>query len=96
MNVVVRTAAVLDVAEARDWYDGRRVGLGMEFVAAFEQALLAIADHPMRFRVVLRDVRQALVRRFPYRVLYRIQGDRLVVIACFHASRDPRRWQRRD
>lgn len=41
------------------------------------------------------DTRQALVRRFPYRVLYRLLGEEIVVVACFHARRDPSNWKLR-
>ena len=28
-------------------------------------------------------------------LFFRIESDALVVIACFHSSRDPKHWQRR-
>jgi len=40
-------------------------------------------------------VRRALLRRFPYAVLFRIDQNAITVLACFHASRDPQQWQRR-
>jgi putative addiction module component (TIGR02574 family) len=33
--------------------------------------------------------------RFPYGLFYRTLPDALVALACFHARRDPRRWQER-
>jgi hypothetical protein len=46
---------------------------------------------------VWRDrVRRALVLdRFPYFVCFTVEDDQVTVIACFHASRDPRRSQER-
>jgi hypothetical protein len=35
------------------------------------------------------------LRRFPYSLLFLVEDDVLIVIACFHASRDPSRWQKR-
>jgi plasmid stabilization system protein ParE len=40
-------------------------------------------------------VRCALVRRFPYAVYYRVEPERIVVIAVFHTKRDPGVWQSR-
>ncbi len=34
-----------------------------------------------------------MLRRFPYGVFYLTEGERIVVIACFHASRRPKPWQ---
>jgi hypothetical protein len=41
------------------------------------------------------DASRGRLRRFPYGLFYRILPDALVVLACFHARRDPRRWQER-
>lgn len=40
-------------------------------------------------------VRMALVRRFPYVILYRVEATRIVVVSVFHTSRDPKIWRRR-
>jgi len=44
---------------------------------------------------VLKTVRRARVKLFPYALFYVVDGDELLVIACFHSRRDPRRWQSR-
>jgi plasmid stabilization system protein ParE len=53
-------------------------------------------EHPEAYPVLHRDTRRVLIaERFPYAIFYRIYGDTVVVVACLHAKRDPRRWQRR-
>jgi plasmid stabilization system protein ParE len=44
---------------------------------------------------IYRDVRRALVRRFPYAIYYRVEPERIAVIAIHHGKRDPRHWQSR-
>jgi plasmid stabilization system protein ParE len=44
---------------------------------------------------ILGDVRKARVRTFPYSVIYRIRGGRVVVLAVFHDKRAPKTWQAR-
>jgi plasmid stabilization system protein ParE len=41
------------------------------------------------------EARRAVLRRFPYSVIYAVREDEIVVIACFHGRRDPKRWQDR-
>jgi hypothetical protein len=41
------------------------------------------------------DIRRARLRRFPYGIYFKIEGDDIFVIACFHAARDPTNWQDR-
>ena len=54
-----------------------------------------IAGHPKRYPIILRDIREAPVRRFPYCVYYRVRQARLIVLSVFHTSRDPTEWQSR-
>ena len=95
MNLVVRLAAATDLEEAFLWYEGQRRSLGREFLDAVEQVFQAVLEAPRRYRVVYRDTRRAHVRRFPYGVFYRIIGDDVVVVGCFHGRRNPRRWEGR-
>ena len=50
---------------------------------------------PLQFPVVFKNAHRALLRRFPYMLFFTIEVDVVLVFACFHASRDPRQWQRR-
>jgi plasmid stabilization system protein ParE len=93
--VVFTPAARAEVAEAQAWYEAQAPGLGGLFRAELDAAVQRLAANPEGFPAVLRDVRRARLHRFPYGLFYRILPDSLVVLACFHARRDPRRWQGR-
>lgn len=41
------------------------------------------------------DIRRALLRKFPYAIFYFTEADRVIVLACFHARRNPQEWQNR-
>jgi plasmid stabilization system protein ParE len=95
LSLRVLPAAAADIEDAHEWYQARRPGLGDEFLQSVTNTLGTILRQPERYPVVHRDLRRALLRRFPYGIFYKIQGDRVMVVACFHAKRDPRRWQSR-
>ena len=95
MSLVVRPAAAADLDEAFLWYEAQREGLGEEFLKAVTRLMDALAESPRQHPVVHRDTRRALVRRFPYSVFYRVMGSDVVVVACFHGSRDPESWRGR-
>jgi plasmid stabilization system protein ParE len=95
LPVVWTPEANEDLLEARAWYDNIRPALGERFALAVEAAVEAIAEHPLQFLVVHRNRRRAGVRRFPYGIFFEPQEHRIVVIACFHGRRNPRRWQSR-
>jgi toxin ParE1/3/4 len=94
-SVVLRRAARRELDDAALWYEERRVGLGGEFVAEIERAIGLVAENPERFPIMHRDIRCVRARRFPYSVFFRVEPTRVVVLAVFHARRDPIIWQRR-
>lgn len=95
-QVIVRPAAAADIEDAYRWYESRRPGLGEEFLRALSSTRARVLEHPEAYPVLHRATRRALIpQRFPYGLFYRIYGDTIVIVACMHAKRDPRRWQRR-
>lgn len=95
LPVVWLPEADADLQEARAWYDRISLDLGERFALAVEATVEAIALHPLQFPVVHRGRRRAGVRRFPYGIFFEVQEHRIVVIACFHGARNPKRWQLR-
>jgi toxin ParE1/3/4 len=93
-RVSVRPAAEADLREAYDWYELRESKLGSKFLHQIDNCLKKIALHPEMYPAVHKNVRQAVVGRFPYCVMY-LTGDAITVVAVFHAARDPKIWKRR-
>lgn len=81
--------------DAHDWYEAKQPGLGARFLDQVEATVLRLRENSQQFPVVFQDVHRALLRRFPYGLFFRVDISELVVVACFHGSRDPRRWERR-
>jgi plasmid stabilization system protein ParE len=95
-QVIVRPAAAADIEDAYQWYELRRPGLGEEFLGALTVTRDQVLEQPEAFPVLHRNTRRALIpQRFPYGRFYRVFDDTIVIVACMHAKRDPRRWQRR-
>lgn len=84
-----------ELIDAQDWYEGEAPGLGRRFRAAIHALTERMSANPLQFPVVYKNARRALLRRFPYSLLFVMEDDSLLVIACFHASRDPSHWQKR-
>jgi len=94
-QLILRPRAEADLAEAYAWYEERRAGLGQSLLLSVEAALASIQENPLLFPVVHRNVRRALIRRFPFGVYYLVDRETVVVVAIFHASRDPKGWRAR-
>jgi plasmid stabilization system protein ParE len=94
-TVVFTQAAREELIEAQDWYEGQARGLGRRFRLAIDVLVKRMTANPRQFPIVFKDVRRGLLRRFPYSLFFIVEDQALLVIACFHASRDPSQWQKR-
>ena len=93
----VRPQVGVDVASAADWYEVRQPGLGAEWVRAVRDSIEEIRRDPRlpRVRDQGRQIRWILLPRFPYRVVYRVMENVVIVYAVIHTARHDRQWQRR-
>jgi toxin ParE1/3/4 len=94
-DVQLLPEAAREVEAAFWWYERRRRGLGLEFLLAFDALLENLRRLPEGHEPVAMRTRKALLRRFPYLVLYALEEKRVLVTAVFHGHRDPRRWSSR-
>lgn len=77
-------------AEIRDYYSARSPRLGDEFVDEFERQVLRIACNPERWMIVRGDTRRALMKRFPYVILFRLLEEPAIRITVVkHERRHP-------
>jgi len=57
--------------------------------------LQIMADNPEIFQVIYKDIRRAVVQRFPFVIYYQIEEEIIVVLGIIHASRNPHDWKKR-
>jgi len=77
------------VAEAQKWYEKQQLGLAAQFNIEFNATLDKLAETPFIYPARYRDVRRAVLHRFPFLVWYRIQNSSVTVLACTHGKADP-------
>ena len=88
---IVTPEAEADLSNAYSWYERRVDGLGLDFIEEFEALLQRIGERPDLYQVVHRDIRRALLRRFPYAAFYVQEPGAAVIIAVLHQAQHPRR-----
>lgn len=89
--VLVRPEAERDMVAARDWYEGKRAGLGDEFVDALALAMRVLEQTPERLPLYYGNFRRVLLPRFPYKIFYQVIGHRVVVFRVLHAKQEHNR-----
>ncbi len=93
LEVQLRPKAEHDLSEAAAWYEEQVPGLGHQFLDEVLVTCSVIAEAPLRYPVVHRNTRRALIHRFPFGVYYLVENATIVVLAIMHGSRHPRRWK---
>jgi toxin ParE1/3/4 len=83
-----------------DWYDEREADVGSRFEVAVREAVEAAVDSPESWAMWPDWDREPVVRSkavtgFPYRVVYFVASDQLIVVAVAHAKRRPGYWRER-
>jgi len=91
-----RPAARAEFDDAADWYEAQRSGLRAEFTHAVDLTLSTILNTPQTFPVVYgSNARRALIRKFPYAIIFSAFADKIIVYSVFHTSRSPMTWRNR-
>lgn len=84
-----------DFAAAALYYESQQPRLGDSFVEAVEQAISLIRQYPGLGVPLDGSVRRALVRRFPYGIIYRVEAGEMLIAAVADTRRSPDYWRHR-
>ena len=94
-RVVFHPEAEAELVAAAQFYELHSRGLGLDFIAEVRRATRAVATYPRIGQRFSKNLRRALVRRFPYGLLYELHADALVIVAVAHLRRRPGHWRHR-
>lgn len=87
-----------DFNEAFSWYEEKLEGLGYEFLDAIENTITEIIANPEAFGSKGNPFyREALVKKFPYVIVYRIYKKKreIFISAVHHTKKSPQKKYRR-
>jgi plasmid stabilization system protein ParE len=86
----IQAEAVIDIQEAFEWYEAQRSGLGVEFIEELESSYDDLCNHPQHYTSINEQFRRLKVNRFPYLIIYEIEGLKVIVNSVRHSSRQPK------
>jgi hypothetical protein len=88
-KIAFRTLATREVAEAYDWCESRKSGLGNDFPEDLEAFLSILEQHPETFSYYDKPVREGRLKRFPYTVVYEVFYRTGNHLQCVHGPAKP-------
>jgi len=96
MRVLFTKFAKREMEDAVRYYELEFPGLGSSFMEEVRKAALRIAAYPQAWSIERGDVRKYLLYKFPYKLIYSIEKNNILVIAVAHQHRNPDYWVERD
>ena len=87
--------AQTELIAAAEFFEGKAEHLGVDFIDLVQRATRRLLDFPNSGRRAGKRLRCALVARFFYRLLYRVERERIFIVAVAHPSRRPGYWRSR-
>jgi len=92
MRVIFTRIARQELEDAVRYYELEYAGLGSKFKEEVRKAALRIATYTKSWSIERGNVRKCLLHRFPYKVMYSLEEDHILVIAIAHQHRRPDYW----
>ena len=97
LTLVVRPEVDDDLLQAEEWYDQQEPGLGQKFLKNVSETIDRLLQNPFLYYVRHRrgQVRWLYTHRFPYRIIFRVVDNTVIVYAIIHGARHDRNWTTR-
>jgi len=96
MRVIFTRIARRELDDAVRYYELEYSGLGRRLKEEVRKAALRIAEYPQAWSIERGDVRKCLLHRFPYKLMYAVEEDHILIVAVAHQHRKPDYWVGRD
>ncbi len=96
MIIVFSKISKQELDDAINFYELEQSGLGHSFKIEVKKAALLIAEYPKAWSVERGEIRKCLLHKFPYKLLYSIEKDHILIIAVAHQHRKPFYWIDKD
>lgn len=84
-----------DIDSVSRWYQQIDLNLAFRFRLETLATLRRIEKYPYQFPIIDGEIRRALLKRFPYSILFSLNNHILSVIAVVHQRRSETIWKDR-
>jgi toxin ParE1/3/4 len=94
MNFFFSESAYKDLEDSELHYNNERFGLGEEFLDEVYSAILHICDDPSIWQNVYRNIQRYSLKRFPFKIIFRVEDEIIQIVAINHNKRHPKYWKK--
>ncbi len=88
-KLILLNEAEIEMQQAYDWYEEKSIGLGDDFMLCIDSKMQAILRTPLIYQKVYKNIRRAVIRRFPYCIFFIKEDNVIQILSIFHAHKNP-------
>jgi hypothetical protein len=92
VKFVFHPEAEAELFDAIEYYEKVELGLGQDFSVEVLNTIQNVMNYPLAWPLLIDDVRRCLTNRFPFGVVYAVDGDLIHILAVMHLRREPHYW----
>ena len=91
-TLFISDEAKIEIAKAYQWYEENNE-MGDRFMGAFSEQCALIENNPYQFPIKHKLFRSALLRYFPFHMIYEIMGSKITLYAFYQVNRHPQTYR---
>jgi plasmid stabilization system protein ParE len=91
-DVTILHGATIEVTEILDWYNEQNDFSAGEFHNDYLSSIEKLKANPQFYSYIHKQFRRLLMEKFPYKIIYEITGNKVIIYRVSHTSRDDRNW----
>ncbi len=89
-KIVLLPIANIELDEAVGFYESHQKGLGNVFLKEIISVYAYLIKNPFAFRKNKKGYYEAVVKRFPFLIIYEVKENIIYIASFFHTSRSPK------
>ena len=94
-NLIIKAEAKEEIIDAYNWYEDKQTELGERFINTIDEYFNSISLYPQQYHIEFNNMRKAVVKEFPFIIIFEIENNDVVVYAVFHTKQNPDKLKRK-
>lgn len=91
-DVTILHGATIEVTEILEWYETQNDRLVFDFHEEYLASVEKLKVNPEAYGYIHGEYRRLLMEKFPYKIIYKISGNKVILYRISHTSRDDSKW----
>ena len=88
-ELIIRHEAEIEIIEAVVYYEKQQTGLGKRFLTHLQTYFDRIQTYPKHFYIKRNPYREAVIKKFPYLIIYELIENKVIVYSVFNTYQNP-------